>query len=212
MFATQGKVGIDVVIKGLLLPAIDAMTAFTFFAVKPKVLVVIGVATDAAHAGWGFIDRLGVARIAIDFFVLPLQFEFRVFIVIKREFFPFFFFMAFIAFASIDAIVHIIDGMARHTGLWNVFKFLIGVAGSTGGLLVFALQGEIGFAVVEVVFLPLFGGVAVFTFFAESAFVGVMFFVAIKARLRRLAVLFTGQVTAAARCGFVLTFQFVVSL
>ena len=110
--------------------------------------------------------------------------------------------MAFLAFGSITASMHVLNGMTVDAGVRQALVLFADVADDAGNILVLAREREACLAMVERRRLfPAFGRVASFASFTESAFVRLVLPVAANAVMLRRTELLSGTVTSLAGGG-----------
>ncbi len=128
-----------------------------------------------------------MAQIAFGFGVCAAQRKFRFSGVIECCFLPFHLIVARVAFLTVSGAVNILQLMTGDAALREVLVYLARMTGLAGDILMRAFQRKFRLAVIEWLRVaPFCRRMAGLAFFAESAFVAVVFLVAVKADRGRL--------------------------
>ncbi len=147
--AKEWIVGIPVMTKIALLPAVLAMTVVTFPAITTLVPVFLFVAGDTLRLQLLLVQMAIVTGRAADLGMTPAQAVLGILVVVKLYRFPAPFVVTVSAFGAKLAAMLVIDLVTADALARNLDETAIGVTGATGGLFVRVTEGEIRLVMVE---------------------------------------------------------------
>ena len=177
----ERKLSVLLMIEFDLFPTLHTVTILTLLAVSPLMLVVLFMTGETVFRKLLFIGTGGMAGIALDCLMPPLQGKFRILAMIEGQFFPLMAAMALFTLVVIVAIVYVVDEMAAVALFWRILVVLVGMAKFAVNLLVLADQLPFGILVViKSLFPPVLLGVAFVALFTELALMSVIRLVAVE--------------------------------